>query len=70
MKEDPQGTASVNPGFGNSGQASDFLLSSSPIAGFDYTLTDDTINNAGRSNPVITAPTVPATFPTYYDPIF
>src|SRR5580704_10494306 len=70
MQEDTQGTASVNPGFGNSGQASDFLLSSSPIAGFDYTLTDDTVNNAGRSNPVITPPTVPATFPTYSDPTF
>jgi hypothetical protein len=70
MNEDPQGTASVNPGFGNSGQASDFLLSSSPIAGFDYSLTDDTINSAGRSNPAITPPTVPATFPTYYDPTF
>jgi len=70
MKEDPQGTASVNPGFGNSGQASDFLLSSSPIAGFDYTLTDDTINSAGRSNPAITPPTVPGTFPTYYDTTF
>jgi hypothetical protein len=65
MKEDLQGTAKVNPGFGNSGEASDFLLSSTPIAGFDYTLTNDTINNAGRNNPVLMPPTVPATFPTY-----
>jgi hypothetical protein len=66
MNEDLTGTASVDPGFGDSGQSSDFLLSSSPIAGFDNNLTDDTINSAGRSNPVLTAPTVPATFPTYY----
>jgi hypothetical protein len=65
MKEDLVGTASVNPGFGNTGQASDFLLSSSPIAGFDYTLTDDTINNAGRNNPVIMPPVVSNTMPTY-----
>jgi hypothetical protein len=66
MQEDLSGTASVNPGFGNTGQPADFLLSSSPISGFDYTLTDNTINNAGRNNPLITAPTVPETFPTYY----
>ncbi len=65
MKEDLTGTASVNPGFGNSGQASDFLLTNSPITGFDYTLTNDTINNAGRNNPVIIPPTVPGTYPTY-----
>jgi hypothetical protein len=65
VKEDAQGTDNVNPGFGNSGQATDFLLSSTPISGFDYTLTNDTINNAGRSNPVIMPPTVPGTFPTY-----
>ena len=65
MKEDLKGTASVNPGFGTSGQPSDFLLTSSPIAGFDYTLTDNTINNAGRNNPVIVPPVVPDTFPTY-----
>ena len=28
VKEDVQGTAKVNPGFGNSGKANDFLLSS------------------------------------------
>ena len=65
MSEDLQGTASVNPGFGNTGQASDFLLTSSPITGFDYTLTDDTVNNAGRNNPVIMPPVVSGTYPTY-----
>jgi hypothetical protein len=66
IREDVQGTANVNPGFGNSGEATDFLLSSTPIAGFDYTQTNDTIHNAGRVNPVITPPNVPDTFPTYY----
>jgi hypothetical protein len=66
MKEDPDGTATVNPGFGDSGQPTDFLLSGSPINGFNYILTNETINNAGRSNPLITPPTVPDTFPTYY----
>jgi hypothetical protein len=65
MNEDLQGTASVNPGFGNTGQASDFLLTSSPIAGFNDTLTNDTVNNAGRNNPVIMPPVVSDTFPTY-----
>ncbi|MGH9499448.1 MAG: hypothetical protein ACRD3L_09925, partial [Terriglobales bacterium] len=65
VKQDAQGTSKVNPGFGNSGQAADFLLSSTPISGFDYTLTNDTINNAGRTDSVITPPTVPDTFPTY-----
>ena len=65
MQEDAGGTATVNPGFGTTGQASDFLLLSSPISGFDYTVTDDTINTAGRTDPVIVPPVVPATFPTY-----
>jgi hypothetical protein len=65
MKEDPTGTASVDPGFGNSGEPADFLLSGSPIAGFDFSLTNDTINNAGRNNPLIMAPSIPETFPTY-----
>jgi hypothetical protein len=70
MKEDLTGTASVNPGFGDSGQPTDFLLSSSPVSGFDYSATDDTINNAGRNNPLLTAPTVPETLPTYAYPSF
>ena len=65
MNEDPGGTVTVNPGFGNTGEPSDFLLSSAPLPGFDSTKTNDTINQAGRSNPVIMPPTVPATFPTY-----
>ena len=65
MNEDLTGTASVDPGFGNSGEASDFLLSNAPVTGFSYNETNNTINNAGRTNPVIQAPTVPATFPTY-----
>jgi hypothetical protein len=65
MKEDMTGSASMDPGFGDTGQPTDFLLSSSPISGFDYSATDDTINNAGRNNPLLTAPTVPETYPTY-----
>ncbi len=65
MNEDQAGTGTVNPGFGTSGQATDYLLSNAPVSGFNYTLTNDTINNAGRSNPLIMPPTVPGTFPTY-----
>ena len=63
--EDVSSTVTVNPGFGNSGQPSDFLLSKNPMPGFDFTKTNDTIHNAGRNHPVIMPPTVPATFPTY-----
>jgi hypothetical protein len=65
MNEDSSGTASVNPGFGRTGKPSDYLLSRNPVAGFDYTKTNDTIRNAGRNHPVIIPPKVPATFPTY-----
>jgi hypothetical protein len=65
MGEDVSSTVNVNPGFGNSGQPSDFLLSKNPMPGFDFTKTNDTIHNAGRNHPVIMPPTVPATFPTY-----
>jgi hypothetical protein len=65
MKEDTGGTATVDPGFGDSGQPTDFLLSNSPISGFNYALTNDTINNAGRNNPLITPPNIADTFPTY-----
>jgi hypothetical protein len=66
MKEDPGGTATVNPGFGDSGQPTDYLLSQSPVLGFNYIETNDTIDYAGRNNPVIMPPTVPDTYPTYY----
>jgi hypothetical protein len=55
----------LDPGFGNTGQASDFLLLKSPVSGFSYNETNNTVNNAGRSNPGIQVPDVPPTFPTY-----
>jgi hypothetical protein len=64
--EDTAGTVTANPGFGTSGQPSDFLLTANPIAGFDFTRTNDTILHAGRNHPVIMPPVVPATFPTYH----
>ena len=65
MKEDAGGTVNVNPGFGNSGLPTDYMLSASPVAGFDFSKTNDTILHAGRKNPVIMPPAVPATYPTY-----
>ena len=65
VREDQAGTASVNPGFGNSGNASDFLLLAAPVSGFDYSQTNNTINSAGRTNVGIQPPNVPDTFPTY-----
>ena len=65
MSEDSEGTVNVDPGFGATGLPADFLLSKSTVAGFDYSLTNDTINAAGRTNPVIQPPQVHATFPTY-----
>jgi hypothetical protein len=66
MNEDWEGTVSEDPGFGHSGLPSDFLLSKSPVPGFDYIQTNDTIQTAGRTNPVLSPPPVPPTFPTYY----
>jgi hypothetical protein len=66
MNEDEEGTVTVDPGFGNTGLPTDFLLSKSPVAGFDYTETNSTITTAGRTNPLLRPPQVPATFPTYY----
>ena len=66
LNEDPGGTASVDPGFGAAAVPTDFMLTRNPVAGFDYTLTNDTIVNAGRSQPVIQPPPVPQTYPTYY----
>ena len=70
MNEDEGGTVSKNPGFGDTGQPNDFLLSSSPVSGFDYSQTNDTIKHAGRNNPGANAPTVAPTFPTYTYGIF
>jgi hypothetical protein len=36
------------------------------MSGFDYSQTNDTINTAGRTNPLIVPPAVPPTFPTFY----
>ena len=66
MNEDAEGTVTVDPEFGKTGLPTDFLLSRSPVTGFDYLQTNDTINGAGRTNPVIVPPQVPPTFPTYY----
>jgi hypothetical protein len=65
MNEDANGTVTVNPNFGSTGQATDYLLSTNLVPGFDYTKTNDTIQHAGRNNPVIMPPPVPETFPTY-----
>ncbi len=65
VNEDAGGSASVDPGFGNSGLPTDFQLSVAPMAGFNVASTNDTILNAGRNVPVIFVPTVPATYPTY-----
>ena len=66
MNEDEEGTVTVDPGFGNTGLPTDFLLSKSPVAGFDYTQTNSTITTAGRTSHVLRPPQVPGTFPTYY----
>lgn len=66
LNEDPGGAASVDPNFGAAAVPTDFMLSRNPVAGFDYTLTNDTILNAGRNQPVIQPPPVPQTYPTFY----
>ena len=66
MNEDAGGTVSVNPGFGASSTPQDFVLTTNPVSGFDYTRTNDTIQNAGRVQPQIFPPAVPHTFPTFY----
>ena len=65
MNEDVGGTANVNPGFGGTGLPVDFQLVNSPVAGFSVAPTNDTILHAGRNNPVIFPPSVPATYPTF-----
>jgi hypothetical protein len=69
MDEDT-GAVIASPNFANPGYPNDdYTLSAAPVRGFDYAATNDTLQNAGRNNPILTAPTVPATFPTYhYDP--
>jgi hypothetical protein len=64
LHEDIKG-ASADPGFGKSHQPKDYLLTKNPVAGFDYLKTNDTIQHAGRSHPVIMPPKVAPTFPTY-----
>ncbi len=66
MNEDSEGSVTVDPGFGHTGLPSDFLLSKSPVSGFDYAQTNKTIHTAGRTNPLLTPPQVLPTFPTYY----
>ena len=65
MNEDVKGTVSIDPKFGHTGQPTDFLLSSNPVEGFDYTKTNDAIRHAGRDHPVILPPKVGHTYPTY-----
>ena len=55
----------ADPGFGHTGKPEDFLLKRNPVAGFDYTKTNDTIRNAGRIKPAIEVAPVPHTLPTY-----
>jgi len=65
MNEDPGGTCSWNPQFGTSGKPTDYLLNSGPPTPFQFTNTNDTIENAGRTGTFPALPGVPATFPTY-----
>src|ERR1035441_5102740 len=57
---------SVDPNFGAATLPGDFLLTRNPVPVFDYTLTNDTILNAGRVQPAINPPAVPQTYPTFY----
>jgi hypothetical protein len=61
----------ADPNFGNPVYpADDFTLAASPIPAFDAVQTNDTIANAGRNNPVLQPPVVPATFPIYqFNPV-
>ncbi|HEY3839854.1 MAG TPA: right-handed parallel beta-helix repeat-containing protein [Bryobacteraceae bacterium] len=65
LKEDVTGTVAVDPGFGKMRQPKDFLLSRNPVAGFDSSRTNDTIQHAGRSHPAILPALVPPTFPAF-----
>ena len=65
MNEDTKGTASVDPGFGNTGTPMDFYLYTNPIGGFNYQATDNTIVTAGQQDPLYIVPPVAETYPTY-----
>ncbi len=65
MNEDPEGSVSTDPGFGHSGLPTDFLLTHSPVSGFNYLQTNLTVRHAGRTSFAIQPPVVPETFPTY-----
>jgi len=52
MNEDKGGTAGIDPDFGKTGRPADLLLSKSPVAGFDFIGTNDTIRNDGRYHPL------------------
>lgn len=65
MDEDTAGVI-ADPGFSNPKYpADDYRLTASPVAGFDQSQTNDTVENAGRTTTTLTAPDVPRTFPTY-----
>jgi hypothetical protein len=65
MNEDLNGTCAWDPGFGTTGDPSDYLLASGPPTPFDPSFTNDTIVNAGRTSGPHSLAAVPATFPTY-----
>ena len=65
LNEDTKGSATTNPGFTDMRQPKGFLLAKDPISGFDHAATNDTIEHAGRSHPVIQPPKVPPTFPVF-----
>jgi len=69
MSED-MGGAIGDPHFANPAHpGDDYTLASPPVQGFDPAQTNDTLQHAGRTNPLVNPPVVPRTFPTYgYDP--
>jgi hypothetical protein len=59
------GTCSWNPGFGTTGNPSDYTLTAGPPSNpFSYTATNSTITSAGRTGQPTPA-TIPETLPTY-----
>jgi hypothetical protein len=59
------GPTSIDPGAGKTHTAKDYLMTKNPVADFDFTKTNETIQKAGRSHPSIVPPAVPPTFPTF-----